>query len=188
MKLHNPELVSALLDGELKGLRGWLVKRHVSRCALCAGEYRRGHHLRAMLAANPATPAMSDSPDFFWSKVSREIHAREGQTTEVPMPTLSLSDWLGQHQFALASVVGALVVVVGLMIALRSAHAPSPTPMVAIIEAPVATVEHASTFIPDTVATSFDAKDAEPAVIWVSGLPWAQDMTEMKTQFAQLDL
>ena len=89
MKLHNPEWVSALLDGELKGLRGWLVKRHVSRCALCAGEYRRGHHLRAMLAANPASPTMSDSPDFFWSKVKREIHAREGQETS-PQSTRQL--------------------------------------------------------------------------------------------------
>ena len=188
MKLHNPEWVSALLDGELNGLRGWLVKRHVSRCALCAAEYRRCQHLREMLAANPAIPTMSDSPDFFWSKVKREIQAREGQETTVAMPALSLSDWLDQRRFALASVVSALVVVVGLMIALRPSHVPSPTTVATIIEAPVATVEHASTFIPDTVATSFDAKDAAPAVIWVSGLPWAQDMTEMKTQFAHLDL
>src|SRR5438128_11081957 len=117
MRLHNPEWVSALLDGELKGLRGWLVKRHVSRCALCAADSRRGHHVRAMLAANPASPTMSDSPDFFWSKVKREIHAREGQETTGALPALSLSDWLRQHQFALASVLGALVVVVGLVIA-----------------------------------------------------------------------
>ena len=56
MKAHNPELVSALLDGELKGLRRLSVQRHVGRCAVCAAEYRNLQRIRQMLAANPATP------------------------------------------------------------------------------------------------------------------------------------
>ncbi len=185
MKVHHSELVSALVDGELKGLRHWLIQRHVNRCAPCAAEYRHLHHVREMLAANPVTPKMGDSPEFFWSKVKREIQAREGQTATVPMPALSMADWLGQRQFALASVVTTLVAVTGLIFALQSSHNTSGP--VVIIQPPVATVEHASTFIPNTVATTIEATDSEPAVIWVSGLPWTPDMTEMKTQYAQLD-
>lgn len=185
MKTHNSDLISALVDGELKGLRRWLVQRHLCRCTLCAAEYRHMHHVREMLAANPPVTPMSDSADFFWSKVKREIQAREGQTADVPAPRLSLSDWLGQHRFALASAVTALVAVVGLGIALRAPRN-SSSPVV-IIQPPVATIEHASTLIPNTVATPIAAKDAEAAVIWVSGLPWTHDMDDMKTQFAQLD-
>jgi anti-sigma factor RsiW len=185
MKAHNSELISALLDGELKGLRRWLVQRHVNRCVLCAAEYRHLHQVQQMLAANPPVRPMSDSPEFFWSKVQREIQAREGQTVEVPEPSLSLLDWLGQHRFALASAVTTLVAVVALAIALHPPRS-APNPVV-IIQLPVATVEHASTLIPNTVATAIEATEAEPAVIWVSGLPWTPDMNEMKTQFAQLD-
>ena len=184
MKAHNPELISALLDGELTGLRRWLTQRHVNRCAACAAEYRRLYQVREMLAANQPVVQMSDSPEFFWSKVKREIQAREGRTADVPVPTLSLSDWLGQHQFALVSVVSTVVVVVALSFALR----PLPARVtVQIIQPPVATVEHSSTLIPNTVATTIEATEAEPAVIWVSGLPWTPDMNELKTQFAQLD-
>ena len=185
MKVHQTKLISALADGELRGVRRWLVKRHVSRCTLCAAEYRHIQHVREMLATNPVAPTMSDSPEFFWSKVKRGIEASEGQTASVPVPTLSLSDWIDQHQFALASGATALIVVLGLALSLR--RSPTPTDRVAIIQPTVATVEHASTLIRDTVATSFDATDSEPALIWVSGLPWSPDMTEMKTQFARWD-
>ena len=105
MKVHHSELISALVDGELKGVRRWLVQRHVDRCALCASESRHLLHVREMLAANlPATP-MSDSPEFFWSKVKREIHKREGQSADVPTASLSWSDWLGRRSVALASAV-----------------------------------------------------------------------------------
>ena len=183
MKAHNPELINALLDGELTGIRRWLTQRHLNRCAVCAAEYRHLHHVREMLAANQPAASMSDSPDFFWSKVKREIQAREGRTVDVPVPTLNLSDWLGQHQFALASVLTTVVAVVVLAIALRPPRA--ATAPVAIIQPPVATVEHSSTLIPNTVATTIEATEAEPAVIWVSGLPWTPDMNEMKTQYAQ---
>jgi anti-sigma factor RsiW len=185
MKAHHSELISALVDGELKGLRRWFIQRHVSRCAPCAAEYRHLVHVRKMLAENPVTPTMSDSPEFFWSKVKREIQAREGQTADIPVPALSLSDWLGQHRYAFAAVVTTLVAVVGSTIALR---VPRPTsPPIAIIQVPAATVEHASTLIPNTVATTIDAKGTDPAVIWVSGLPWTPNMNELKTQFAQWD-
>jgi anti-sigma factor RsiW len=188
MKAHHSELISALVDGELKGLRRWLIQRHVSRCTMCAAEYRHLLHVRKMLAENPVSRTMSDSPEFFWSKVKREIQAREGQTADIPMPSLSLTDWLGRHRYAFASVVTTLVAVVGLTIALQAPRTPSRRSIAdPILPQPVATVEHASTLIPNTVATTIQTKDAEPAVIWVSGLPWTPDMNELKTQFAQLD-
>ena len=176
MKLHNSELISALVDGELKGLRLWRVKRHIGRCAPCAGEYRRIQRVREMLAAGAVPPVMSDSPEFFWSKIKREIR----NTTPARQ-----SNWLVEHRFALAGAVSVLCVTIGIILVLPS-RAPSHTASAPIIEAPVASVEHASTLIPDTVATSFEGTAADPAVIWVSGLPWTQDMTEMKTHFAQL--
>jgi hypothetical protein len=48
-------------------------------------------------------------------------------------------------------------------------------------------VVRAETAIPDTVATAIAGQEAGVTVIWVSGLPWTPDMTEMQTLFAQLD-
>lgn len=177
MKPHNPELISALLDGELKGFRRWLVQRHVNGCTLCAAEYRHLHHVQQMLAANPPVTPMSDSPEFFWSKVKREIQAQPQQAT-APVRSYKLV-------YAAATAIVVLFAGVLLVPSLKVArHVETRAP---IIELPVATVEHASTMIPNTVATAIEAKDAEPAVIWVSGLPWTPDMDEMKSQFAQLD-
>jgi anti-sigma factor RsiW len=185
MKAHHSEWISGLVDGELTGWQRWRVQRHVSRCAPCAAEYRHLVHVRKMLAQNPVTAPMSDSPEFFWSKVKREIQAREGQSAAVSRPVSSLSAWLGQHRYAFVAVVTTLVVAVGAGIARRAPRqtsAPGP-----IVPTPVATVEHASTLIPNTVATSIQSESSDSAVIWVSGLPWTPDMNELKTQFAQLD-
>jgi len=188
MKLHNPELVGALLDGELKGLRRVLVQRHVHRCALCATEYRHLRHVREMLAANPPHAQMSDSPEFFWSKVKREIRAHGDQRVELPSPQVNPFDWLGQHRYAIAAMTATLVVVIA-AIWMTQARRPAPTPVIVTAAPPVprATVEHVSTAIPDTVATTVDTKDTDVTVIWVSGLPWTPNMTEMKTVFANLD-
>ena len=169
MKPHNPELISALLDGELKGLRRWLVQRHVGRCAACAAEYRRLQEVRQMLTANPVIPPMSDSPEFFWAKVKREIRTQEGKTETIPVPHLSLADWLGQHRYAFASATATVVVILGLLLAL--------TPK----RVPLATVDRVATALPDTTATAFESPEAEATVIWVSGLPWTKNMTEMQT-------
>jgi anti-sigma factor RsiW len=176
MKAHHSELISALVDGELTGLRRWFIRRHVSRCAPCAAEYRHILHVRKMLAENPVSPTMSDSPEFFWSKVKREIQAEPKQA---PAPARSYR--LGVY----ATAAAVAVIIVGILPSLKvQRHTVDRTP---IIEPPVATVEHASTLIPNTVATTIETKDAEPAVIWVTGLPWTPDMNELKTQFAQLD-
>jgi predicted anti-sigma-YlaC factor YlaD len=188
MKPHNPELVGALLDGELKGLRRVLVQRHVDRCALCAAEYHSLHRVREMLAANSSHAQMSDSPEFFWSKVKREIQARGDQRVELPGPQLSAFDWPGQHRYALATMTATLVAVIALIWMIQ-ARRPAPTPVIVTVALPIprATVEHVSTAIPDTVATTVDTKDTDVTVIWVSGLPWTPNMTEMKTVFANLD-
>ncbi|MCG3147791.1 MAG: hypothetical protein PCFJNLEI_01232 [Verrucomicrobiae bacterium] len=175
MKPHNPELISALLDGELTGLRRWMVQRHVGRCAVCAAEYRHLHHVRQLLAANPVVPPMSDSPEFFWSKIKRDIQAQAGQTEVIRVPQLSLADWFSQHRYALASATASVVVLLGILLTL--------TPK----RAPLATVERVATALPDTTATAFESPEAEATVIWVSGLPWTENMTEMQTLFATLD-
>jgi hypothetical protein len=186
MKPHNSELISALLDGELKGLRRWLVQRHVGRCATCAVEYRHLRHVRQMLAANPVIPSMSDSPEFFWSKVKRDIQTQAGRTESIPTPQLGWLDWLGQHRYAFASVGAVIVVTIGVVLALN-AHGPTPDPVTNLAaNAPLATVERVETDLPNASATAFEAKDAGATVIWVTGLPWTKDMTEMQTLYATL--
>ena len=183
MSDHNTEAVTGLLDGELKGIRRWLAQRHVNACPICTAEYRQQQRVRDMLRANPPTAAMSDSPEFFWSKVKAEIQRRGDERVEVPMPGLTLTDWLQQHQFAVASAVTALVVVMGVL----RFNQGFKQNVVETVATGFARVEQLKTPIPHTTATAFDSEDADATVIWVTGLPWTSDMNEMKTQFANLD-
>jgi anti-sigma factor RsiW len=208
MKLHNPELISALVDGELKGVRRLLLERHLRGCALCADEFRRLHHVREMLAAHPPKVEMSDSPEFFWSKVKRGIQAHEGETVEVSASQPGILDWLGAHRVAIASAVTICAAVCAITLISHVRHTMSPRPLVmTTVPAPTAisqgapvvpvdkeseeaaqpTVEHVATALPETVATTVDTKDKDVTVIWVSGLPWTPTMADMKTKFANLD-
>lgn len=183
MKLHNPELVSALVDGELRGLRRWLVRRHLARCAVCGAEYRHQLHVRQLLAANPITPVMNESADFFWSKVRRDIEAQAGRPYRVRIPPLSLSDWLFRHQTSLLGAAAVLAAVLGLWFAARMYR---PT-LQTVAERPLpATVARVTTPLPQTTATVFHREDEEVTVIWVSGLPWTADLKQMHTLFATI--
>jgi hypothetical protein len=190
MKLHNPKLVGALLDGELKGLQRLLMQRHVNRCAVCAAEHRHQRHVRAMLTANPpGIPPMSDSPDFFWSKIKREIQVQGDKSLEVPVPRLGFLDWLDRRRYGLTGVAVCLVAA-GAVVWLTRAYRPAPPTVAAprrVMTLLPVTVVHVSTLIPNSVATPVETKDDDDTVIWVSGLPWTPDMSEMKTLYANLD-
>ena len=202
MKRHNAELVGALLDGQLTGLRRWRIARHVKACPVCAAEYRKLEQVRRLLADNPAAPEMSDSAEFFWSKVRREIDRRGEQPVEVPVPRLVLADWLRVHRLAVASVTAT---VLAMLIAgwLLVGRGPAPSPIT--VQAPrkpantmvaqtspvkpagLAQIASVSTALPDAVATAVEGTDSDVAVIWVSGVPWTSNMTDMMTQFANSD-
>ena len=179
MKHHNTEQVTALLDGQLTGVRRWLVQRHVNRCVLCANEYRHQHHVREMLKDNPLNVEMSDSADFFWSQVKRGIEAAGNQTERIPVPHLSMTDWLGQHILAVASATATVIVIVGAVFVLQERRREQ-----LVFAHYVPQVEHVSTMMPNTVATPYKVPDSGISVIWVSGLPWSSDMQEMQTTFA----
>ena len=211
MSAHKPELMSALLDGELKGLRRMLALRHARSCPLCAAEYRNLRHVRKMLKANPVTMEMSDSPEYFWSKVKREIETRGDVQVKLPAPKLEILDWLMQHQTALVTAAATLVVGVAALWALQQSkpaatsvatlHQEESPATVLVVQTSLerhleaegavvqsfAKVEKVSTAIPNTVATALDSDEADVTVIWVSGLPWTSDITEMKTEYANLD-
>jgi hypothetical protein len=187
MSSHNTESVSGLLDGELKGLRLWLAKRHVGTCPICAVEYRRQQRVRRLLQMNPPTATMSGSPEFFWLKVKSEIQRRGEESVEVPPPRLALADWLQQHQFAMATATALVIAACGAVWLLQAVRrAPEVTASVATSPG-FAQVEQLKTPVPHSAATTFDSEDAGVTVIWVTGLPWTSDMNEMKTQFANLD-
>jgi anti-sigma factor RsiW len=205
MNRHKPELISALIDRQLKGVRRLLVLRHARSCPVCAAEYRRQLHVRQMLAANPPVVQMSDSPEFFWSKVKREIERRTVKPVEAPK--LSLADWLRQNRLALGTVAAAILAAIAVLWTIQArppaavasktvarpespqisvAKAPPPKPSEPVPEETYVQTEQAPTGLGKTVVTAFDSDEGEATVIWVSGLPWTPDMTEMKTLFANL--
>ena len=187
MSRHQTEAITGVLDGELRGIRRWLVMRHVRACPLCATEYRRQRHVRRMLQANPPTVQMGDSPEFFWSKVKLEIERRGEEHVRVPVPQLALPDWVLRHQFTVATAAAAVVATVSVIWLMQTPTRPLANTVPAPMPASFAQVEQLKTAIPNTTATAFESQDAQVTVIWVSGLPWAPDMNEMKTEFANLD-
>ena len=188
MSRHKSELISGLLDGQLGSVQRWRVLRHLRACPACATEYRQVRHARRLLRNNPPTAQMSDSPEFFWSKVKQEIANRGEQSIEVPMPSLSPRDWLGQHQLALASVAATFVAALGVLwFTNAQLNQPGYVGPVVYRKAHVR-VEKVATAIPNTVATVLDADKAGVTVIWVSGLPWTADMDEMKARYDNLDI
>lgn len=174
MKQHNTERISALADGELKGFSRWLAQRHVRHCPQCAAEHQRIQRVRQSLAACPPVIEMSDSADFFWSKVKRAIAAREPQTIFIPIPRLSLGDWFLVHRGALATVTSGLMVALLTGVMLQQPHSAGRGTVM---------VERVDTVIPNTVATPLKGAESDVAVIWVSGLEWTADLDEMKQRF-----
>ncbi len=182
MKLHDPTLIAALIDGQLKGWRRWLVQRHAAKCPTCAVEYREQHHARDLLRNNPPRDVMSDSPDFFWSKVRNEIQRHGPEEISLPEPRLTLADWLREHPAALATVTVAIVALLGAIGLIQFRSKPVAVPVVAS-----STVEKVTTTVPQASATAFHSADADATVIWVTGLPWTPNMTQMQTLYASLD-
>jgi anti-sigma factor RsiW len=171
MKVHQTDLIGALADGELRGRQKRAVERHLRECLVCDVEYRKLQRVRELLAANPPQPAMSDSAEFFWSKVKREIELRGLPPVEERAPAWSLWDWVTGHAFSLATAAAVLLaVLLGLFFLPRQFGGP--------------TVVQVATVLPHTVATPL-APDAEgTTTIWLSGLPWTKDMNQMQTYFA----
>jgi len=187
MSRHETDALTGLLDGELRGIRRWRVVRHVRACPLCASEYRRQRHVRRMLQANPRNVQMSDAPEFFWSKVKREIKRRGDEPVNVPIPKLALPDWLLRHQFTVATATAAVVATVGVIWLTQTPTRPTAHAVSRVVPASFAQVEKLKTAIPNATATAVESPDAQVTVIWVSGLPWTRNMNEMKTEFANLD-
>ena len=188
MSRHETEAIAGLLDGELRGIRRWRVVRHVRACPLCASEYRRQRQLRRLLQANPPDVQMSDSPEFFWSKVKGEIKRRGEERVKVPVPSLAWPDWLLRHQFTVATAAAAVIATVSVIWLMQAPTRPRANPVApATAPAGFAQVENLKTVIPNTTATTVESPDSQVTVIWVSGLPWSPDMNEMKTEFANLD-
>ncbi|HUJ09477.1 MAG TPA: hypothetical protein VL171_05570 [Verrucomicrobiae bacterium] len=182
MSRHQTETISGLLDGELKGFRRWTTERHVNRCPICAVEYRRQRHVRRMLQANPSPVQMTDSAEFFWSKVKAEIRHRGVKRHQTPG---LLPVWLRHHPFA---ATGGVIVAAAVFSAVLWMRAPEPlSHPAAAAPTTSAKVERVKTAIPHTTATPLSSDSSQVTVIWVSGLPWTPNMNAMKTEFANLD-
>jgi hypothetical protein len=178
MNHPKPELIGALLDHQLAGMKRRRIVRHVRACPLCAQEYRLQRRVRQLIRENVASPQMSDSTDFFWSKVKAGIQVRGGESFTAEPARLSFLDWMGTHRPILVSVAAGSVVLLGLFIASRSARVPPRN----LDNSPV--VQHASVSLPNTAVSIVGESEPDVTVIWVSGLPWTKDMTEQKTVYA----
>jgi len=169
MSHPKPEWLAALADGELCSWRRWQLARHARGCPACAAAYRHQRHVREMLRQNPPAVAMSDSADFFWSKVRRDIERQTAATAATAAP----AGWWARQQLRVAAAVAAAVVATGLVWVVGPAR---PAPGVQAVHTP----------LPDTTATVLPGP-AQVTTVWISGLPWTSDMTEMQTLFANLD-
>lgn len=176
MSSHNTKFVTGLLDGELKGRRLRLAKRHINSCPVCGLEYRHQQHVRRLLQANPPTAAMSDSADFFWSKVKKEIQQRGKESVEVPSPTLARADWFRQYQFAMATVT-ALVIAAGGVVWFMQTARRAPEVM--------ASLPAVTTSLP-TVTASLPVVTARAPVVTAS-LPTVTPSVTTTAGFAQVD-
>jgi len=176
MKRHSTEQITALVDGELRGVRRWLTRRHAAQCPVCALEYRRQRQIRVWIASHSRTVKMEDSPEFFWSKVRAEIEQHGNAPVAMPTPRLNLPDWLRQHETVLVVAATAVLLLLSVPWWLQ----PHSEPVV------LAKVERVETPLPDTAATVLRTGDDEVAVVWLSGFPWSEDMEEMKTRLNNL--
>lgn len=202
MNHPRPELLSALLDGELRGWQRWRVRRHLRACPECAADYQRLQQVRNLLHDHPIVHTMSDPEDVFWAKVKTEIQRRASACVELPAPRLHWRDWLWLHQPELAVAAAAAVLVLtlaaGWLVTLRRSAtvvAQQTTPQqpaghIIPMQPPppvMVKVESATTTLPHTVATVVEQSDPQVTVVWISGLPWTADMTEMKTLYGNWD-
>jgi anti-sigma factor RsiW len=184
-----PELISAYVDNELRGGDVRVVKEHLSECPICAAQYRHVVHVRRMLQENPPQVEMTDSHDFFWHKVKSEIESDKTRAEPVTMPRLSFADWFYLHQTAVTRFVSATAVVVVTLVAVgvsqRIFESGNSQPLNLVVASVPPQITNLDTpFLPHTVATVVDpsrSKQSDVTVIWVSGLPWAKDLTELQT-------
>src|ERR1700692_803194 len=84
-------LVAAYADGEVDGLRGDLLKKHLLGCASCATQYQSVLALRAQLRAEipyfPASPALR-------ARVHAVLGAMRAALPSRPRPAHYRSRWL----------------------------------------------------------------------------------------------
>jgi len=179
MSHPKPEWLAAAADGELRGWRRWLVARHAQGCPACAAEYRHQRHVRELLRENPRPGAMSDSAEFFWSKVRSEIVRQQ----PVPQPVAVDS----RYSLQLATVLAAVMIAVGLFWVSGRLGPPRTAGPVLAVRPELVVIQTVSTPIPDTVATVLPAEEPGVTTVWISGLPWTKDMDEMMTVYANLD-
>ncbi|NQU11352.1 zf-HC2 domain-containing protein [bacterium] len=199
MKRHEQEAISGLLDRELTRRQRRRVVGHLRACPQCITQYRRQRQVRRLVREHAPAPAMPLDAELFWNGVRHGIQATEPEPARAITPAASWLDWVPVPRWALVSVATASVVVVVALTALwypglsrPGSSAPGP---VAGVPPPVnppprptyAEVERAATVLPNTSVTPFDSEPAGVTVLWVDGLPWTADMTEMKTLYANLD-
>jgi anti-sigma factor RsiW len=101
---HDAELkLQAWLDGELSGreaeeVKAWLAKDPDAQLLL-----KELEHTGAALAGHEADVKLPGSPDFFWSKIRREIERQEAAAQTQPAAAPSWWSRLARH---LAPVTG----------------------------------------------------------------------------------
>jgi hypothetical protein len=115
----------------------------------------------------------------FWQTVRLDIETSETRDLRLAQPRLQWGDWLGQHQWAVATATALFVVVLGLGGLLARTHRGTARRPVKVVEV--------NTDIPQTAVTTLYSPKAGVTVLWTSGLPWTKDVNAMHNAFANLD-
>ena len=91
----NPELalkIQAFVDGELSSTESASVRASLEKDPAAQALLTELRWSREVLAANPPAHVLPESPDFYWSKILREIRAGEKQLAQpLPVPGTLLS-------------------------------------------------------------------------------------------------
>ncbi|MDW8343619.1 MAG: hypothetical protein RMM51_03920 [Verrucomicrobiae bacterium] len=183
MKQPDFSWTAGLADQQLKGWRRWWAERHLARNPVAAVEYREQVRARELLHENPPHQPVPEPTDVFWARVRADIEQRH-QTTPVPHTALAswwTRLWTEQPLVVVSAVLALLIAAAFVTVAWHRARvtrtaATEPT-----------AVHRVATTIPHTVASPFHVPETGATCIWISGLPWTPDMTEMQTLFAHLD-
>jgi len=151
---HETELkLQAYLDGELPAGEAKAITDLLERDASAQRTYQELRSTRSLLAGNEVERKLPESPEFYWSKIRRQIEQLESQAEQMSEP--APARWWPRF-LAPAGALAALAVFVGVV--LRTPE----EPLLALDDS-----HEIETPLEETSSFSFRSEAAAMTVVWV---------------------